>query len=71
MFTQQHIELLVQLVLIIAALNWALVSYNNIDLVRIATGGGEIEKYAKFAVGAAGAYAAYQMYLAYMKSMKA
>lgn len=67
MFTQQNISLLVQLVLIVSALNWALVSYNNTDLVRIVSGGGQIEKYAKFAVGAAGAYAAYQLYLAYSK----
>lgn len=67
MFTKQNIALLVQIILIAAALNWALVAYNNTDLVRMVTGGGQIEKYAKFAVGAAGAYAAYQLYLAYSK----
>lgn len=63
MFTQQNIALLVQVVLILAALNWALVAYNKTDLVQIATGGGEIEKYAKFAVGVVGVYAAYQLYV--------
>lgn len=67
MFNQQTIALLVQLILIVAALNWGFVAYNNTDLVRLATGGGHIEKYAKFAVGAAGAYAAYHLYFAYAK----
>lgn len=65
MFTKQNIAILVQLILIVAALNWALVAFNNTDIVRIATGGGQIEKYAKFAVGGVGAYAAYQLYIAY------
>lgn len=67
MFTQQNLTLLVQIILIVAAINWALVAYNNTDLVRIVTGGGQIERFAKYAVGAAGAFAAYQQYLAMSK----
>lgn len=65
MFSQQNITILVQVILILAALNWALVAYNKTDLVQIVTGGGDIEKYTKFAIGAVGAYAAYQLYVEY------
>ncbi len=65
MLTQQHVQFIVQIVLIVAALNWGLVAYNNTDLVRIVTGGGQFERYAKFAVGAAGLYGVYQMYQLY------
>lgn len=67
MFTQANLNLLIQVVLIAAALNWGLVAYNGTDLVKLATGGGDIEKYAKFAVAAAGAYATYLLYLAVTK----
>jgi uncharacterized membrane protein YuzA (DUF378 family) len=67
MFSQQTITLLVQAILIVAALNWALVAYNGMDLVAIATGGGVMEKYAKYAVGVVAIFAAYQTYLAYSR----
>lgn len=56
--------LLVQVLLVAGALNWGLVAYNGMDAVKIATGGGDMEKYAKFAVAAAGLYHAYTLYLA-------
>jgi uncharacterized membrane protein YuzA (DUF378 family) len=62
MFSEQNITLVVQAVLILAALNWGLVAYNGMDLVKIATGGGDIEKYAKYAVAAVAIFAAYQAY---------
>lgn len=62
MFSNQTITLIVQAVLIIAALNWGLVAYNGMDLVKIATGGGDIETYAKYAVALVAVFAAYQMY---------
>lgn len=53
---------LVQILVIAGAINWGLVAYNGTDLVTMATGGGDIEKYAKFAVAAAGVYLAYTLY---------
>ncbi len=54
--------LLVQILVIAGAVNWGLVAYNGTDLVTMATGGGDIEKYVKFAVAAAGLYLAYTLY---------
>jgi uncharacterized membrane protein YuzA (DUF378 family) len=65
MFSEQTLALLVQAVLIAAALNWGLVAYNGTDLVQIVTGGGDMEKYAKFAVAAVAVFAAYQAYASY------
>jgi uncharacterized membrane protein YuzA (DUF378 family) len=62
MFNQQIIDMIVQVILIIAALNWGLVAYNGMDAVQMITGGGQIEQYAKFAVAAVAVYAAYRMY---------
>ena len=62
MDSQKSIILLVQILLIAGALNWGLVAYNGMDGVKIATGGGDAEKYVKFAVAAAGLYHAYTLY---------
>ncbi|NDD83052.1 DUF378 domain-containing protein [bacterium] len=59
---QAMILQIVQILLIAAAINWGLNAYDGTDLVKIATGGGEIEKYVKYAIGAAGVYAAYVNY---------
>lgn len=67
MFDSKTLMILVQLLLIAGALNWGLVAYNGTDLVKVATGGGDIEKYVKFLVAAAGVYAAYTLYLAYTR----
>jgi uncharacterized membrane protein YuzA (DUF378 family) len=64
MDSQKMFVLLVQILLIAGALNWGLVAYNGMDGVKMATGGGDVEKYVKFAVAAAGAYHAYTLYLA-------
>jgi uncharacterized membrane protein YuzA (DUF378 family) len=64
MDSQKIVLLLIQILLVAGALNWGLVAYNGMDAVKIATGGGDIEKYVKFAVAAAGAYHAYTLYLA-------
>lgn len=61
MFDKNTLSMLIQVILIVAALNWGLVAFNGTDLVKMITGGGDIEKYAKFAVAAAGLYAAYAM----------
>ena len=61
MFDKKTVAMLIQVVLIIAALNWGLVAYNGTDLVKIVTGGGDIEKFAKFAVAAVGLLAAYNL----------
>ena len=61
MFDMKMFAMLIQVILIIAALNWGLVAYNGTDLVKMVTGGGEIEKYAKFAVAAVGLLAIYNM----------
>jgi uncharacterized membrane protein YuzA (DUF378 family) len=56
--------LLVQVLLVAGALNWGLVAYNGMDAVKLATGGGDIEKYVKFTVAAAGLYHGYNLYMA-------
>jgi uncharacterized membrane protein YuzA (DUF378 family) len=63
MFDSKMFAMLIQVILIIAALNWGLVAYNGTDLVKIVTGGGEIEKYAKFAVAAVGLLAVYNLFM--------
>jgi uncharacterized membrane protein YuzA (DUF378 family) len=56
------LNLLVQILLIAGAINWALVAYNGTDLVNLITGGGDFAKYVKYTVGAAGVYHAYTLY---------
>jgi len=40
-------------------------AHNGTDLVKMATGGGDLEKYAKYAIAAAGLYGAYMLYEKY------
>lgn len=65
MDNKKMMEIAVQLTLIAAALNWGLHAHNGTDLVKMATGGGDIEKYAKYAIAAVGLFAAYQLYEKY------
>jgi uncharacterized membrane protein YuzA (DUF378 family) len=58
---QKMLTLLVQILLIAGAINWGLVAYNNTDLVTMATGGGDIEKYVKYIIAVAGVYHAYTL----------
>jgi uncharacterized membrane protein YuzA (DUF378 family) len=67
MLSQQNITILVQIILIIAAINWGVVAYNNTDIVKLVTNGGDIEKYVKYGVGIAGVYSLYIMYMSYTK----
>jgi len=55
------LNLLVQILLIAGAINWGLVAYNGTDVVKMATGGGDIEKYVKYIVAVAGIYHAYTL----------
>lgn len=63
MFDHKMIAMIVQAILIVAAINWAAVAYNGTDLVRMVTGPGNPERYAKLAVGAVGVFAAYRFYM--------
>jgi uncharacterized membrane protein YuzA (DUF378 family) len=58
---QNMLKLLVQILLIAGAINWGLVAYNETDVVKMATGGGDIEKYVKYLVAVAGIYHAYTL----------
>jgi uncharacterized membrane protein YuzA (DUF378 family) len=58
---QNMLNLLVQILLIAGAINWGLVAYNETDVVKMATGGGDIEKYVKYLVAVAGIYHAYTL----------
>lgn len=63
MIDQATLMLIVQIVLIVGAVNWALVAIDKkYDLVEMITGGGDAAKIVKLAVGAAGAYSAYTLY---------
>lgn len=66
MFTKENFDMLVHIVLIAAAINWGLVAYNGTDLVAMATGGADIEKYTKYAIGIIGAYALYEFSMKFM-----
>jgi uncharacterized membrane protein YuzA (DUF378 family) len=61
MVDQKTITLVVQIVLILAAVNWGVVAYNGMDLVRMVSMG--FDKHVKIIVGVVGVYAAYQLYL--------
>lgn len=52
-----NIDTVVYAILILSALNWGLVAYNNMDLVNMILTNPEYQRYAKLAIGAAGAYA--------------
>jgi uncharacterized membrane protein YuzA (DUF378 family) len=56
---QKTLVLIIQVILIVGAVNWGLVAYNGTDLVKTLVGSGNAEKYVKMAVGLAGLYAAF------------
>lgn len=58
------LNLVVKIVLIVAALNWGLVAYNGTDLVKVALNAANApqhEKLVKLAIGAVAVFAAYQL----------
>ena len=59
---QKTLVLIVQIILIVGAVNWGLVAYNGTDLVKTLVGSGNAEKYVKMAVGVAGLYAAFLLF---------
>lgn len=66
-----YLALVVRLVIIVGALNWALVAYNGTDLVTLlakAVGQPQVDQYIKYAVGLAGLYALYELYNAGFKA---
>jgi uncharacterized membrane protein YuzA (DUF378 family) len=59
-----NLILAIQLVLIVAALNWGLVAYNGTDLVKLILNKlkfDQYERHVKLAIGAVAVYAAYQL----------
>jgi uncharacterized membrane protein YuzA (DUF378 family) len=64
MFSQQMIDLSVQILLIAGALNWGSSAIQNFDFVN-ELAGRDYGYYIKVAVGLAGAYAAYNLYMTY------
>jgi uncharacterized membrane protein YuzA (DUF378 family) len=60
---QRMLMMIVQILLIAGAVNWGLVAYNGTDVVAMATGGGDIEKYVKYIVAVAGVYHAYNVFM--------
>lgn len=59
---QKTLVLIVQIILIVGAVNWGLVAFNGTDLVKSLVGSGNAEKYVKMAVGVAGLYAAFLLF---------
>lgn len=56
---EQMIQLAIQVVLIIAAVNWALIAHGQQDLVTMVTKDPEIQKYIRTAFGVVAAYQAF------------
>lgn len=61
MFQSDMLSYVVQVLLIAGALNWGLVAFNGMDLVKMLVGNFDV--YVKFIVAAAGIYAIYDMYV--------
>ncbi len=61
MLNMKYITLIVQLLLVAGAYNWGLVAYNGTDLVKLAVGEGQIERYIKYAIALAGLFAVYEL----------
>lgn len=59
---QAYFHIAINIILIVAALNWGLVAYNGTDLVSVVTPAQPmIERYIKLAIGVCGLYAIYVM----------
>jgi uncharacterized membrane protein YuzA (DUF378 family) len=59
-------QIVVKVVLILAALNWGLIAYNGTDLVKLALDivqKPEYEKHVKLLIGVVGVYATYLLYI--------
>jgi uncharacterized membrane protein YuzA (DUF378 family) len=62
-FKQNPLDKLVQLLLIVGAINWGLLAYNGTDIVRLLSnvvGYTPLDRYLKLAVGIAGIYMLYK-----------
>lgn len=59
---QNMYKLIIQILVIAGAINWGLITLQNIDIVKTLVGSGELERYIKLAIGAAGLYYAYLIY---------
>ncbi len=68
-FDSKSLDLAVQIVLIVAAVNWGLVAFNGTDLVQVITGEGDVEMYVKYAIAAVGLYQAFVLYQRSQKSV--
>jgi uncharacterized membrane protein YuzA (DUF378 family) len=58
------LNLVIKIVLIVAALNWGLVAYNGTDLVKLILNLVKLpqyERHVKLAIGAVAVFAAYQL----------
>ena len=65
-----YLQMLISLLVIVGAINWGLVAYNEMDLVTIGTqaiGQPQFERIIKLTVGVAGLYALYQFVMAHAK----
>ena len=65
-FQQHPFEKIIQLLLIIGAINWGFVAYNGMDFVRNLTYmvNPSFDRYLKLAVGLAGVYMLYKLIIA-------
>ena len=51
----------ITIVLIISAINWGLLAYNNMDIVdKVTQGNTQYDKYIRYVIGLCGIYAGYQ-----------
>ena len=55
-------KLIIEILVIAGAINWGLLTLQNIDIVKVLFGSGQLERYIKLAIGAAGLYYAYLIY---------
>lgn len=60
-----------QILVILGALNWGLVALQNMDLVQLIFGAGDIDRVIKVVIGAAAAYYAYTVYSERMEGFMA
>lgn len=51
-----------EILVILGALNWGLVALQNMDLVQMIVGAGDIDRVIKMVIGAAAVYYAYVIY---------
>jgi len=69
----QYVKLVVQLIIIVGAINWGFIAYNGTDFVSkgaAVIGYPALDRYVKMVVGIAGVYGLYDLYTNQMK-MKA